>query len=329
MLEIVNGELFLNGIPINLKFIKMSDDTGIEIQDKDGNVLVKINENAPFEFNQRVIFSFFNLPSALNLTRANGTQNTPTQTTGNSIIADINGRGYDGTNYHNIAQVRFRQKTTTISATNSSGQIELRTKNTTDSALQTRAVVDENGRVGIGTETPTERLDVNGNVKAQRFIGIADVCRSPIKQNVDISHTGTTAETIIADYLIPAGTFEANDIFRWRAYFTATNNANVKTVRFYTNTSVSLSGASQLGRRLLTSSAGRSVSRDLVFKNSLSSQETLLVTADIGDDEGATNTALSSRSINFAVDQYFLVTVELANSGDTVTLNWLRGQIFR
>jgi hypothetical protein len=316
MLEIVNGELFLNGIPINLKFIKMSDDTGIEIQDKDGNVLIKILEDSlnllnyaelsDSVFKVKVDFNYlgfykddFDLSNEIGYLFYDGTALE-------ILLYD------DDLKLHTSKELTLRGDED-LTLTSPNIYIPTSTKTTPVSGDKIYISDSEDGTV----LKQVDLLKING------------FNRSPIKQNLSISHTGTTAETIISNYLIPAGTFEANDIFRWRAYFTATNNANVKNVRFYTNTSVSLTGAQQLGRRLLTSSAGRSVSRDLVFKNSLSSQETLLVTADIGDDEGATNTALSTRSINFAVDQYFLVTVELANSGDTVTLNWLRSQIFR
>jgi hypothetical protein len=151
----------------------------------------------------------------------------------------------------------------------------------------------------------------------------------PFKQNVNVTHTGTTANTIVASYLITAGTFQSNDFLRFVAAMTTTNNANVKTLRVYLNSSISLTGATLIATRLLTSSTGAGMARDLVFKNSLTSQEIVIVTNSVGDNENSANVGVTSLSVNFGANQYFIVAVELANSTDSVNLNSLRTNIFR
>jgi hypothetical protein len=151
----------------------------------------------------------------------------------------------------------------------------------------------------------------------------------PFKQNVNVTHTGTTANTIVASYLITAGTFQSNDFLRFVAAMTTTNNANVKTLRVYLNSSISLSGATLIATRVLTSSTGAGMARDLVFKNSLTSQEIVIVTNSVGDNENSANVGVTSLSVNFGANQYFIVAVELANSTDSVNLNSLRTNIFR
>jgi hypothetical protein len=157
---------------------------------------------------------------------------------------------------------------------------------------------------------------------------ILPVTQMAIKQNASITHTGTTANTIVASYLIPAGTFQANDFFRFVAAMTTTNNANVKTLRVYTNSSISLTGATLLATRLLTSLVGTTLARTICFKNSLSSQEVFSPTVNFGDDENV-STGLNTLSVNFGVNQYLIVAVELANSTDSVVFNSLRTNIFR
>jgi hypothetical protein len=151
----------------------------------------------------------------------------------------------------------------------------------------------------------------------------------PFKQNVNVTHTGTTANTIIASYLITAGTFEANDFFRFVIQASQTVNTNVKTMRVYTNTSISLTGATLLATRLLTSASGTAMARDLVFKNSLSAQEISSTTNSHGDNENNTNVFVTQLAINFTVNQYLIIAVELTNASDTVTLNSLRTNILR
>lgn len=160
-------------------------------------------------------------------------------------------------------------------------------------------------------------------------ISVADYQRMPFKQNTNISHTGTLTNTIIASYLVPAGTFDANDIFRFRLATSQTNNANVKTIRVYANTSVSLAGATLIATRTLTSSIGTSLARELVFKNSLSSQNIFSPTANFGDDENSTNVGINSTSIDFTIDQFIIIAVELADASDSVSLRWLRSEILR
>lgn len=151
----------------------------------------------------------------------------------------------------------------------------------------------------------------------------------PFKQNVNVTHTGTTANTIIASYLITAGTFEANDFFRFVIQASQTVNTNVKTMRVYTNTSISLTGATLLATRLLTSASGTAMARDLVFKNSLSAQEISSTTNSHGDNENNTNVFVTQLAINFTVNQYLIIAVELTNTSDSVTLNSLRTNILR
>jgi hypothetical protein len=151
----------------------------------------------------------------------------------------------------------------------------------------------------------------------------------PFKQNVNVTHTGTTANTIVASYLITAGTFNANDFFRFVIQTSQTVNTNVKTLRVYANTSASLTGATLMATRLLTSASGTGLGRDLVFKNSLTSQDISSTTNNHGDNENNTNVFVTSLTIDFTVNQYLIIAVELTNTTDEVVLRSLRTNILR
>lgn len=151
----------------------------------------------------------------------------------------------------------------------------------------------------------------------------------PFKQNVNVTHTGTTANTIVASYLITAGTFQANDFLRFVIQTSQTVNTNVKTLRVYANTSASLTGATLMATRLLTSASGTALGRDLVFKNSLTSQDISSTTNNHGDNENNTNVFVTSLTIDFTVNQYFIIAVELTNTTDEVVLRSLRTNILR
>jgi hypothetical protein len=152
---------------------------------------------------------------------------------------------------------------------------------------------------------------------------------APFKQNTTSALTGTTAETLITSILIPANTFQANDWFRWVASINATNNANSKILKFYFNTTASLSGATQVSQRTLANITTQIVLRNMFFVNSISSQKTLLgTTVNVASDEATTGTQ-ATLSINFAVDQYFIISGQLANSADTITINGITSNINR
>lgn len=144
------------------------------------------------------------------------------------------------------------------------------------------------------------------------------------KQNTLVTHTGVTGETVIATYLVPANTVEANDLIKWLLYYTMTNNANAKVVNCYFNKTANLSGSPiQVATRTLVSSAGTPLSRELVCNNSTSSQRILNVPSSFGSTENTTVGTMTTTAIDFTVAQYFVVTANLSNSADTIALQYL------
>jgi hypothetical protein len=171
------------------------------------------------------------------------------------------------------------------------------------------------------------RVKTNGDVLTSgRLIGR----NLGFKSNATISHTGTTAETIVYSQLLPIGTFEPNDFLRiYMMLGLNTNNANVKTARVYFNTSNTLAGATLIATRTLTSTLNTNLVRTMAFKNSLSSQDVFPPSSNLVSDEALSNTSLSTISVDFALAQYFIVTLELADSGDTAGLRYFTAEIKR
>jgi len=153
-----------------------------------------------------------------------------------------------------------------------------------------------------------------------------------IKQNTDISHTGVTTETIIFNNgFIPAGTFQENDTFRFNIMFGAnTNNANNKTGRVYINTTNDLSGSPILiATKTLPSAVNATCLRNLVFKNSLTSQQILRPSANAITDENLSNAAVDLVAIDSTVDLYFIVTGQLATGTDVMGIRSINSKILR
>ncbi len=154
--------------------------------------------------------------------------------------------------------------------------------------------------------------------------------RAIFKQNITLSHTGNTSNTLKYSSLIPAGTFEANDILKWYAKIGATSNANTKTIRYYFNTSVSLSGATLVATYALSGGAmAIGMDRVLVFQNSLTSQQIGNPSVSFQSSYSALSAVPSTLSIDFTVDQYLIVAIQLANSGDTGYVYGITSEIYR
>lgn len=135
------------------------------------------------------------------------------------------------------------------------------------------------------------------------------------------NHTGTTNETIVGSLSIPAGTVLANEIMRFVCTMTKTNTNAGFTARFYINTSVSLSGATQFA---VIVGAGTTlfakVARELVSKNSLSSWEVHPSNTTNADDIVTSTVTISTLSNDFANSQFLIVSVALTSASDIVNI---------
>lgn len=189
------------------------------------------------------------------------------------------------------------------------------TASSTTTYANTKALVD-----GLATKLNSNDASVTN----------ARVNRAIFKQNQTLSHTGDTANTLKYSSLIAAGTFEANDLLKFAALIGATSNANAKTFRFYFNTSASLSGATLAATYTILSGALTiGLSRIMIFKNSVSSQGIGIVSSPFQSEFSTSAVAPTALSIDFAVDQYFIVAIQLANSGDTGYIHGLTSEIYR
>jgi hypothetical protein len=174
-------------------------------------------------------------------------------------------------------------------------------------------------------ELTTNKITVNGDVI---FTGALIGNNCLIKNNVTISHTGTTDETILYSVLIPAGTFEANDDFDFFLNFFGTNNANLKTVRAYFNDTIVLVGAQKIGQNNSSTAAISPLGRTVVL-TSLTTQQVMRNDANYPSDKSTSSSRMDSLTIDFTVAQYLIITGQLADASDTMGIRNVRGQILR
>lgn len=150
--------------------------------------------------------------------------------------------------------------------------------------------------------------------------------------NVAASNTGSTSETVMDSFLVTGGTFEANDVWQFRVRISKSGTAGNATVRVYANTTNDLTGSPVLIASVLSSASILSsyLSRDINFKNSVSSQ--IFHNASVigsNDDVSTATSAPTTASINFANNQYILISIQNGSSADTVTLEHHYHEIIR
>lgn len=141
------------------------------------------------------------------------------------------------------------------------------------------------------------------------------------KNNVSSSVTGTLTETLLDSYTVTAGTMGANDILCIVLVFTKSGTAGNSQERIRIGTTAGTSGTVAGMITGATTAMWVKMSRQIVFKNSLTSQIVLntgLTTSNT--DEISPNSGPTSLSIDFTQQQVISITSALGNTGDTGTL---------
>ncbi|WP_276200310.1 glycosyl hydrolase family 28-related protein [Chelatococcus sp. XZ-Ab1] len=128
---------------------------------------------------------------------------------------------------------------------------------------------------------------------------------------VAVSHTGDTSEAVLANIIVPANRMGKNGRLRVTAHWSCSNSANNKItrVRF---------GGSQAAAVTNTTVAQQKMQIEIANRNSLSSQIVSIPGSSAG--VGQTATSVTTLSIGTDADRSVALTAELANSGETVTL---------
>jgi len=155
---------------------------------------------------------------------------------------------------------------------------------------------------------------VNGN----SLLGSGNISLPSNKIVTGANVTGTTANTISANALLPANTLQLGKpcmIHIKARGRRVSGGSGVISCGMYRNTSVSLSGATFLGQiQLTTSTTLGQLERHLFWDGAgnISNQFAGTLVSDM-----INNGTYATSVINPAVDNYFLYTVTCANAGDT------------
>ena len=133
---------------------------------------------------------------------------------------------------------------------------------------------------------------------------------------VAASVTGTTTETALATITLPGGAMGANGILRVTSIFSYTNSANNKNIRMRLGGS-GLSGT-QLQNVTVSSTSGIMLQRVMQNRNAQNSQ--VLGASATNTSYGTFGAAPITSGVDTSSDQPIVLSGQLSNSGETLTL---------
>ena len=136
------------------------------------------------------------------------------------------------------------------------------------------------------------------------------------------THTGNTNNTLVYSKLITANTIGTGDGIQISTKFTKpSGSAANPTVRIYVNTSASLSGATLLATYATTNLNGRFFLVERTANVDGATTNFLTTTSGaLTDSASLATTAPSDVSIDWTVNQYIIVAIQLGNAADSTSL---------
>lgn len=150
-----------------------------------------------------------------------------------------------------------------------------------------------------------------------------------VKTNVTAgSAVSTTSDTLLNSVLVPANTFTVDDIVMMEAMVSKSASLGTFTMRFYWNTTNSLSGAIQIGLGATNGTTTRSqvmTRQGLIRTSNGSGLGTLVCNSTFGTNADTTiGAAPSTLAINWTIDGYFIVSASHTSASETVTGEWVK-----
>lgn len=144
-------------------------------------------------------------------------------------------------------------------------------------------------------------------------------CQSIYNLTSQVTHTGTTAKTIILSFLIPANTFTDGDFLNFSA-IVAKTSVTTTTHNLEINTTNTLTGATTIAiAGFGSTNTTMKFKREIVLSGG--NAYVLNVSTGTPNDSivGVNVTPLNQYTYNLAADLYFFITCTLTNTTDSIT----------
>lgn len=137
--------------------------------------------------------------------------------------------------------------------------------------------------------------------------------------------TGTTANTLATQSLVPANTFAAGDVIEIRYRAVKTAGAGTVNIRSYINTSNSLSGATLISTIQGAGTILYFQSYKTLIIRSTTNSEVFLATSTVATDEtSATGTSTTIVTNDWSVDQYILFAIQNGQNADSTRISYFK-----
>ena len=145
-----------------------------------------------------------------------------------------------------------------------------------------------------------------------------------------IDHTGSTSNTLMTSFLLPANSLDVGDLFYLlaRTNRSAPQSANAN-IRYYVNTANSLSGATLIGTGPQMGSTARygAFERTYAILNQTTNTNAFGATSLILTDIATTTILPSTLAVDWTADQYIIIAGQLANIADTISVIYFFAEI--
>lgn len=135
-------------------------------------------------------------------------------------------------------------------------------------------------------------------------------------------NTGDTNENTLATITIPAGAMGLNGALRVTSVWSATNNANSKTIRLRLG---GIGGTAFLAANIANAASARDTDR-LVQNRGAANSQVSYAAASVA---ATTSSATTTGTIDTSVSTTLLITAQLGSAGDTVTLEGYTVELLR
>lgn len=136
------------------------------------------------------------------------------------------------------------------------------------------------------------------------------------------SHTGNTTETVKYTVSIPANTFTTGDRIYQEILATAVGTNGVKTIRTYINDTADLTTPILIST-YFTNNLQYSLLSSFFVDSTSSMKSYKLGSTNAAVFTGSSNSAIGTYTIDWTVQQYLVLSVQLANSADLIQLEAL------
>lgn len=150
-----------------------------------------------------------------------------------------------------------------------------------------------------------------------------------VKTNVTAgSAVSSTADTLLNSVLVPANTFTVGDVVMMEAMVSKSASLSTFIMRFYWNTTNSISGAIQIG---VSGTLGSPVRSQVMNRQGLirvangTGLGTLVANSSTAvNSDTLTTGASSTLAIDWTVNGYFIVSASHVSGSETVTGEWVK-----